>query len=162
MRPAIHAGAGVVLGAGALAVSGDPAVAMAAAAAHVLLDIDHAVEHLFQSPQPFNLQAFLGTHNALTWKRMVFFLHGYEWLALLWFSCWAAPHPLLLAVAVGASAHLVLDEFGNRLPWAPVDLAPGFYFFSYRLRWRFLRSRLTNLRPGRTILQTAESERAGR
>ena len=129
---------------------------------HVLLDLDHAVDHLFQSPRPFSLGTFLGAHNSLTWKRMIFFLHGYEWVLLLWAACWIAPHPLLFAVAAGVTSHLLLDEIGNRLPWAPVDLAPGFYFFSWRLGQGFLRSRLTRPRPGRSIAPAVAREGEGR
>ena len=162
MKPSAHAAAGIVLGAGALVVSRDAVVACAAAAAHVLLDVDHAVEHLLQSPLPFSVSTFLATENALTWKRLVFFLHGYEWVLLLWAACWLAPQPVLIAIAAGASSHLLLDEIGNRRPWAPVDLAPPFYFFFYRLVQGFLRSRLTRLRPNRTINGAPAPEVAGR
>ncbi|HWR97340.1 MAG TPA: hypothetical protein VN317_02880 [Candidatus Methanoperedens sp.] len=151
MRPGYHVVAGAALGAAAFAFSGDGAVALAAAASHVLLDVDHAVEHLLQSHRPFSVPALLRVHNALTWERLVFLLHGYEWAGLLWLVWWLSPHPLLLAVAIGVSTHLVLDEVGNRLEWAPVDIAPAFYFFTYRLGRGFLRERLTRLRPGRVI-----------
>lgn len=151
MRPLPHLIATVGLGAGAFAASRDVPFSVQVALSQVLVDLDHLLDHLLQSPRPLSPSTFLDRHNALTWPRMYFFLHSYELLALLWAAAGWTGFPALRALALGASIHLLLDEVGNRRPGLPVDLSRFFYFLLYRWSRNFRTDRMTRLRKNGRI-----------
>lgn len=137
MRPISHAVAGAGLGGAMYLATGDWRLAGVCAATEVLLDIDHAVEHLMRSKRPFSLGTFLKHGNAATWPRMVFVLHAHEWTVALAVGASVSSSPLLWSVTLGVFAHLLLDEVGNRLPWTHTRIYGPFYFFTYRLAHGF-------------------------
>jgi len=138
MRPAWHVAVGVGLGAAAYQMTSDWRMAASFTAAEVLVDLDHALEHMCRSDRPFCLKTFFGKRNSLDWPKMVFILHAYEWVILLTISSVYFSRPVLGAAALGLAVHLLLDEIGNRRFIARGYFAPGFYFFSYRLYRGFL------------------------
>jgi hypothetical protein len=145
MEPAWHIAAGIGTAAAVYALAGDTGLAAASGLAEILVDCDHAIEHLLRSPRPFSVRSFFHKYNSLRWPHVVFFLHSHELvfggaIAGLFISS-----PLFWAVFFGYCVHMLLDQIGNRLALAPCSLSPWFYFFTYRLLSGF-RSDIT-MRP---------------
>ena len=63
--------------------------------------------------------------------RVIIFLHAWEWaLALLLAASLLSWNPIVTALAIGVSGHLLTDQIANGLP-------PLTYFIIYRARKRF-------------------------
>lgn len=133
MKPSWHVVAGVGLGVFMYQVSRNWQLAVTSAATEALWDIDHTIEHLIWSKRPFCLRTFLSSYGTTVWLRMFLIFHSYEFLVLLILLTWYFKISFLWPVILGASVHMLFDEFGNRFPWLSFRLRPGFYFFSYRL-----------------------------
>ena len=91
-------------GAGALvaATTGTAWPLVAAIGAGVLVDADHAVDYYYW---------FVRNRR----DRVFYLLHGWEYLALLFFAAHVLTwNPLVLGAAVGYSTHLLGDQFANR------------------------------------------------
>lgn len=146
MRPTQHLIAGVGLGVFVYQTTQNWQFAVNSAVTEVLLDIDHTIEHLIWSQRPFCLRTLLSSYDTLAWPWVFFIFHSYEFLASLILLAWYFKISFLWPFILGASVHMLLDEFGNRLPWVSHRLAPGFYFFSYRLFRGFRTSALMRSR----------------
>ena len=133
MRPLWHVMAGVGLGAIVFRATASWQLAACSATTEIFVDLDHAIEHLFQSRHPFCIRTFLSKRNSLDWSKMVFIFHSYEWIIFLIVLGWYFNLPFLWAIALGLIIHIFLDEIGNRRYILPGRLSLGFYFFSYRL-----------------------------
>ncbi|MBI4216769.1 MAG: hypothetical protein HY687_05200 [Chloroflexi bacterium] len=94
----------------------------------VFMDLDHLPDYY---------RMFIQNRPNSNWL----FLHGYELLApmLLW-GYLASWHPLPVAVAVAHLAHLLCDQFTNRMH-------PLYYFLSYRAWKRFRHDELGSWSP---------------
>lgn len=151
MRPMAHGVAGVVLGGAVLAWTRDPGLALMTGGSTFLWDLDHAVEYLFhQGSRGASLSHFLGKGQAATWPRLVFLLHGYEWLAGLGVLAWAWASPELTMITLGGAVHLLMDEWGNRRPRNRHRIHALFYFFLFRLSRGFRSRDLAWWRPVET------------
>ena len=107
------------------------------AAAAVAVDVDHVLDYVLWNERPLSYAGFMRKGALLRGRRMMFFLHGYEWLILAYAFSWWFGIPALPDIANGVLLHLAVDEVGNRLPSSRTRIHAPFYFFSYRLYKRF-------------------------
>lgn len=101
-------------------------------AAGFFIDLDHLIDYWALKPKkPFSLREFLDSESYGEQKKYVFiFLHGYEWLILLWLAVFLTGSNLpLLALATGVSLHFLLDIHNI----ISEKIRPGEYFFTLRL-----------------------------
>lgn len=112
------------------------------AAAGILIDLDHLIDFALWDERPLDPKRFLKDGVPRTWPRLVYLLHGYEWIALMAFICFKTHNPYILSFTLGWALHLAIDEFGNRLPSKRTRIFPLFYFFTYRLFFGFRRDRI--------------------
>ncbi|QWR78594.1 hypothetical protein [Candidatus Magnetomonas plexicatena] len=133
MKPLWHGIAGAALGLAAYKVTGSLAFASVSAAAEILIDTDHIIDHLTQSDKPYDIKAFFSTEESLKWRKIMFVFHSYELILLMAVAAFYFSYPLLWAAAIGMLLHMILDEIGNRNIPFPIRMVPAFYFFSCRL-----------------------------
>lgn len=155
MKPIAHGIAGVTIGLGVGTLTSNWALGLYTAATHILVDVDHIVDHLCSSPKPFCLKTFFSEANSIDWKHVVFVLHAYEWLAVILLVGWNLQDPLVFALATGLGTHLLLDQIGNRRNRI-ATIVPGFYFITYRFWHGFRRDQLIFTRashPGTPLEQ---------
>ncbi|MBI4689203.1 MAG: hypothetical protein HY754_02880 [Nitrospirae bacterium] len=118
------------------------------AVAAVAMDIDHAIDYILWNKRPLSIARFFERGSLLKGSYLVFFLHGYEWMLLLYILSWWTNSPEIFAITNGFFMHLMIDEIGNRLPSAPNRINIPFYFFTYRL---FRGFRVENMYKTKTI-----------
>ncbi len=96
--------------------------------AGVLIDLDHFCDFfLFHKRSSFNLRKFYASCIEGSLDRLYIFLHSAELIFLLWIAVILGNLNLIWAsVAVGVSAHLLLDIVNN-------NVFPQTYFLIYRL-----------------------------
>lgn len=108
------------------------------AVAEVLVDLDHVVDHILFSQRPLRIMKLLEKDIVHTsWRKLVFFLHSYEFLALAIFLAWRLGHPWALGLVSGWFTHMLLDEIGNRSKKKSTIIPPCFYFLIYRFSKAF-------------------------
>lgn len=151
MRPTQHLIAGVGLGVFAYQITHHWQWSVISAFTEVFLDIDHMLEHFLWSKRPLCLRTFLRSYNTFRWPRMVFVFHSYEFISLLIIAARYFANPFLWAVVFGAVAHMIMDEFGNRLPFIYGRLSPIFYFFFYRVMKRFRTEAMVTFPEGKPV-----------
>ena len=138
MRPEMHMLSAVGLGAVVWHQTGVVSWTLAIASGAFLLDLDHMVDYLVHKKgRQISIQEFLMPGQPSTWQRMVFFMHGYEWIVGLGWLAWNYHLPILSWMVCGAGIHLLMDEVGNRLPGNRHRISPFFYFFCFRLNKGF-------------------------
>jgi hypothetical protein len=102
-------------------------MAVAALITGVCIDFDHIFDYLREYGSRFNLPFFFETFEKTLYRRVVLFLHAWEWVVLLFVSAiWIPQKNVILGVAFGALAHLIADQWTN-------DSSPQGYFFLWRL-----------------------------
>ncbi|MHB8880757.1 MAG: hypothetical protein ACYC69_04495 [Thermodesulfovibrionales bacterium] len=152
MRPSYHLLSAGIAGYPYYGITGalDSAVCFATAA--VMMDIDHVIDYILWNERPLSLRLFFKKGTLLKGSRMVFFLHGYECIALCYLISWWFNSRLFFAVSNGFMMHLVLDEIGNRLPSACVKLNTFFYFFVYRWIKGFRINKISRVRQLKEVM----------
>jgi hypothetical protein len=133
LRPAVHISVGVAGGALFTVLAHSPACGLVFAASSVLIDLDHAVDHILFSTTPPTLTNFFKRGHCRTLRRLVFALHSYELLLIATFFGLWLDNPLVMATLLGYGIHLLMDEGGNRLPYRRIRIHPLFYFLLFRL-----------------------------
>ena len=108
--------------------------AVACFVAGVIIDVDHFVDYLFNKRRVRRLRSLGDFYTACIrteFDKLYLILHSYELLAALWVIIVAMRLGLVwLAIAVGITQHMLLDQIGNK--------ALGLtYFFIFRLRHNF-------------------------
>jgi len=106
--------------------------AAATFATGVFLDADHLIDYCYSRRTfTFSLRKVYEACEECTLSKLIFAFHSYELVAFLWIAIVIyAPGRLWVAVAVGLTQHLILDQITN-----PVN--PMGYFFTYRLAHGF-------------------------
>ena len=99
----------------------------------IFIDIDHFFDYWIAKKKVSlsykGLKAYCAREKA---GKLYLIFHSYELLALLWYFVLTMPQlPMVwLGLAVGTSAHIMLDRMGNPIkPWG--------YFLAYRAKHRF-------------------------
>ena len=105
--------------------------------AEVAIDIDHVIDYVIINKNSYNLNTFLKPGALTQGKYIVFFLHSYEFIVILAFFAFRFKCVGLLGASTGMVFHMLLDEIGNRLFSKPHRIKALFYFFTYRLWYRF-------------------------
>jgi len=150
MRPAYHMVASGAFGIPIYFFSGSLIFTGCFAATGVAVDLDHFVDHCFFSNRPLRFKKFFQKGLPLTYSRLVFALHSYEFLFICILIALRINSPSIWGVTVGWLFHLLLDEISNRLPSEPHKLNLFFYFFTFRLLRGFRVNKISWLRkPGR-------------
>lgn len=136
MRPGKHAASGIALGSVIYTVIGQKKLAMTAAAAAVVCDLDHVLEYMVfcknEKVKPVVQQFFSGSY--FDNKEHIFIVfHAYEYLiflvtvfAIAIRKKWTAAS-YIGAAAAGYGMHLILDTIGN-------DCTFKGYFITYRMK----------------------------
>lgn len=93
----------------------------------VLIDIDHYLEYyLHKKDFPFRYKDLYDFCMFSKDNKVYLVFHAYEYLFVLWFLIYLFhPGMVWLGVALGLTAHLVLDQFTN-------PIKPLFYFITFR------------------------------
>jgi hypothetical protein len=146
MRPKYHAIATAAAAVPVYALTGSPALTAAFAAPCLLIDVDHLLDFVLWEKRPLDPRRFLKEGVPRTWPRLVYILHGYEWIALLALISWQTRSPFVTALAAGWLAHVLIDDLGNRLPSNPTWLNPLFYFITFRMSVGFRRERISRVK----------------
>ncbi|MBF0457114.1 MAG: hypothetical protein HQK99_04380 [Nitrospirae bacterium] len=103
----------------------------------VFIDIDHLLDYVLWNKRPINLKGFLKMGNAGNWSRVLFIMHGYEWLLILIVLDLSFQNIFVYAMTAGYFVHILMDETGNRLPSCRARIKPLFYLLSYRAAMGF-------------------------
>lgn len=146
MRPINHAIATAAIGIPVLIGTRSPALAACFAVPCLLIDVDHLLDFVIWEKKPLNFKRFFKEGVPRTWPRMLYILHGYEWVALLGVAAWRTGSPELTAVALGWFSHIILDDVGNRFSSNPTRIKLPFYFVLFRLSRGFKRERVSRFR----------------
>ncbi|MBF0212474.1 MAG: hypothetical protein HQM00_02785 [Magnetococcales bacterium] len=133
MRPALHGVGAAGLGLVVFWQTDNALWSLMSAAGSLFPDVDHLIESWFRCRGRWSLRAFLKPDHFDAWPRLVFMLHGYEWLVLLLALAVGLESGSLFHFTLGYLSHLLLDEAGNRMPGVRHRIRPLFYFLSYRL-----------------------------
>lgn len=131
-----------------LAGGGDLPQAVAAAAASLLVDLDHFPDYVWWRRGWGGLRDFFASFHAHRVTRLALPAHSWELLLLAVVGLWQAGWPAWPAALVcGWAYHLAWDQCFNPVGWQ-------FYFLGYRLAHGCDRRRLpvTGGRPGRDSL----------
>jgi membrane-bound metal-dependent hydrolase YbcI (DUF457 family) len=136
MNPWGHLVAAAPLAGAVYLASGSGAMAAGAAAASVLVDLDHVVDYLYLTGGRLKLGRLYREYRRHRTPKLILALHSWE-LSILALACvWLLEAPALLwGLAIGWLFHLACDQMANRVG------AP-FYLLSYRYFRGFDRSKL--------------------
>ncbi len=148
MRPVHHVAVTAAAGAPVYLVTGSAQLTAIFAAASVLIDLDHLIDFVLWDKRPLDPRRFLKEGVPRTWTKLIYLLHGYEWIALMSLVSWKSANPHLWALTLGWMSHLLIDELGNRLPSKKTRIFPLFYFFTFRLFHGFKRDRIARIKEG--------------
>ena len=122
----------------ALAAAGRPLPEAAlAAAASVLIDVDHLADYVLCRGGWFGLGDFFRSCNEGRLNRLYLVLHSWEWIILGALAAFWAGLPAMGMIVTGMAWHLAFDAYGNRNM-----VRPGFYWFFRRAAVRFDAARL--------------------
>ena len=149
MRPMTHLGFALLGAAPAYLLSGSAVFTACFALAEVGVDVDHLVDHVLFSRRPLRIWKLMEKNIVHTsWRKLVFFLHSHELLALGWLAAWQIGAPWALGLASGWLVHMVLDEIGNRSKKKDTIIPPWFYLLSFRMAKGFeIKQMCTYRRP---------------
>ena len=116
MSPDKHIVSGMILGAGAYAITKNITFSGAACMSAFMCDIDHMLEYgvycARYKVKPDIKEFFSGNYFAIKNKICIIF-HAYEYLAALIIAALIIKNPVLSGIALGYALHLVLDTLGN-------------------------------------------------
>jgi hypothetical protein len=145
MMPGGHLATSAALAGVAYATTGSAEIAAGCVAGGFLIDVDHYLDYLlfekqWRRPGPLS---FLRYYFSACPRKLVLPLHSAELMTLLFGLILLRPWPLLIGYWVGALMHLTFDVLvnGDYALKRPVL----FYFFGYRLRYRFAAEHLLDV-----------------
>lgn len=137
MRPVNHVMAAGICAIPYYVLTGSGTSAALFAVAAVAIDIDHLVDYILWNRRPLSIAGFFERGSLLKGKYLIFFLHSYEWMLVLYILSWLIGSPELFAVTNGFFMHLLFDELSNRLPPVSARINAPFYFIIYRIMMGF-------------------------
>ena len=132
IRPAAHVVVSLAISSGVFYVFNSWAAAVASFIAGVFVDLDHVLDYFLSHGINLNVKKFFAACEENDFKKLFLFLHSFELLAVLWVLIYVMKLDIVwIAIAVGFTHHLLLDQFfnskNNRLR----------YFFLYRTKYGF-------------------------
>jgi hypothetical protein len=103
----------------------------------ILLDVDHYLEYyLLRKKFPYKYKDLVDFCWYNQESNLYLFFHAYEYLFVLWFSIYFfCLGKIWVAVAVGLTTHLVLDQWVN-------PIKPLFYFLTFRIKNQFKKTKI--------------------
>ncbi|NMC49292.1 MAG: hypothetical protein GYA47_07685 [Desulfovibrio sp.] len=127
MKASRHILAAIPLAAVVLAAGRPLSDAGLAAAASVLIDIDHVGDYILCRGGWYGIRDFFRSCNEGRLNRLYLLLHAWEWIILgmaasVYWASWTA-----VMVTLGIAWHLACDQVGNRS-----IVLPGFYWIIRR------------------------------
>lgn len=144
MLPSRHVIVSLVLGGGIWAFTHSFIAGLLCFFSGTLIDIDHLIDYVINSGlKGFSVKEFYWTCLKLPHqkeqskiKKVYLIFHAWEIAILLWAGCLLFKNIYLLAMALGYTAHVLMDNAVHHV------FHPFFYFIIYRLRRDFRTSRL--------------------
>lgn len=137
-----HIGLSLSVSLGVYTLSRSVSMAAASFAAGVFVDADHAFDYLREYGFRPDVRFFFRSFSQTLYRRIVIFLHAWEWLLLLAAAAvWSGGHSVAVGLLIGLCHHLVADQLTN-----PVNRWG--YFISYRVWKKFITSKIF---PGRGL-----------
>ena len=117
-------------------------MSVAAFISGVFLDIDHVFDYLREYGFRTDVRFFFLSFHKTLYRRVVLFLHAWEWLALLAVSAALVyDNSIVIGICIGIGQHLITDQCTNPVcKWG--------YSISYRARNGF---RTPKIFPGRGL-----------
>lgn len=110
--------------------------ALASFAAGVLVDLDHFIDYYSDRGFTIKIKDMYDSFVRMEIGKLYLVLHSYELVIALWISACALSFPgIWVAVAIGMTQHIILDQMTN-------PLTPLSYFITYRMRKGFDRDLL--------------------
>ena len=103
----------------------------------VIIDVDHILDY-YLNYKTFSagLKHFYNSCTETEIDKLYLILHSYELIFILWMSVFVFPENLLLiAICLGITQHMLVDQFGNKLDKFA-------YFFIFRLQKGFKKEHL--------------------
>ena len=138
MTPDKHIVSGIILGAGAYAITGNMTLSAASFLSAFMCDIDHAIEYgmyCARTKVKPTLKEFSSGEYFAKKDTICVIFHAYEYLAALIIAAIITRHPAAVGIAMGYALHLVLDTIGN-------DCTFIGYCITYRIKVKFSLSKV--------------------
>lgn len=119
----------------------------------IFIDLDHHLDYFLANKKiPLTYKELYDFGCFTTTAPLCLFLHGYEWLIILWVLVYyGLLGSLGLGVALGTTAHLLCDQFTN-------PIRPLGYFLLYRIKHQFKRKDILRDEYFQKILQLAQNK----
>ncbi|MFC1594400.1 hypothetical protein ACFL38_03640 [Candidatus Omnitrophota bacterium] len=132
MKPVPHLIGSAVIGGLFFTFTRSLSSSIACFVAGVLYDLDHFVDYLIHyRKRAKGLKHFYTACVEVEMERSYIVLHSYELIMILWICIVVLQLELVwLAIAIGITQHIMLDQFGNKG-------AKQKYFLWYRAKKRF-------------------------
>ncbi len=121
-----HAAITSAVCAGLYLAFGSPGMAIACFAAGVFIDLDHFLDYAVNFAPRLGVRHFFGSFENHVLKKVIVFLHAWEWVALAIAIAFATRSGIAAGIAAGLLLHMALDQAFNRHN-------PCGYFISFRL-----------------------------
>ena len=94
-------------------------LAVSSLIAGIFIDLDHFFDYINEHGLPFRIKNFFHVCNKSQFDKIILFLHGWEWVALLGIAAWLMDwNPWVTGTFIGIGQHIFLD-FSY-----PTDLCP--------------------------------------
>jgi hypothetical protein len=131
-----HIGLSLVVSFTIYAVFRSTSMAVASFVSGVLVDLDHIFDYLREYGFRINANHFFRVCHQTLFRRIVLFMHAWEWLVLLAAGAvWSRGGSVLTGVFIGLGQHLIADQFTNKIDKCG-------YFLLFRLRNGFVARRI--------------------
>jgi hypothetical protein len=142
MKVSSHIGLSLSVALGVYTLSRSAAMAAASFVIGVFIDVDHVFDYLREYGFHPDIKFFFRSFHETLYRRIVLFLHAWEWLPLLAVAAvWSGGNSVLVGVVIGLGQHLIADQLTNKI-------YKGGYFISYRAWKKFITSKIF---PGRGL-----------
>lgn len=133
MTPDKHILSGIILGAGAYAITKNVALAGTSCLSAFMCDIDHALEYglyCARTKVKPTLKEFSSGEYFEKKDTICVIFHAYEYLAVLIIAALITRNSVIIGITMGYALHLLLDTIGN-------DCTFIGYCITYRIMVRF-------------------------
>lgn len=102
----------------------------------IFLDADHFVDYYLNCGFTLKIKKIYETFADMDFKRLYLLLHSYELLLIVWALIYiSSPSVLWIAMAIGMTQHIMLDQLSN-----PIRVAG--YFLVYRIAKGFKKEKI--------------------
>lgn len=120
--------------------------ALIAAAASILIDMDHVSDYLLETRRWFKPLGVFAFYREGQFSRIFLLLHSWELVAILLITGYQLEQAWVMALGTGFAFHIAMDT----LCWCVLRsrVTPLLYFFGYRLSRRFSADRILKRNPG--------------